>query len=106
MADLEQMRQTHFFQAIEEVKDDSRVFGEVCLCQHRRAPFDLVQGSLNRFMALGRSVWKRVRTVLQHVFALNSTDLRDHDELKYVVLPIFCEAKMAESEFSLSFVTL
>ena len=38
--------------------------------------------SLNNFMALGRPVWKAVRTKLQHLLDINTPDLRDNETLR------------------------
>ena len=38
--------------------------------------------SLNNFMALGRPVWKAVRTKLQHLLDINTPDLRDNESLR------------------------
>ena len=50
--------------------------------------------SLNNFMALGRPVWKAVRTKLQHLLDVNTPDLRDNEPLRAKAFHRLSDVKM------------
>ncbi|MFD2131715.1 fumarylacetoacetase [Pseudogracilibacillus auburnensis] len=64
--DLSVLEDTGFFRRVKDIQEKS-VFH---------------QATLNKFMELGKDVWKEVREILQHLLDENVRDLRDDDELR------------------------